>query len=286
LLDPRNPGDYNYSDLKFDKRPFYVGKGCGNRCHRHFTNYEFKRAYNGHKNNIIGQILKSGFSKDDCIVIWKENLSETESLALEKEIIEKIGCTSFKTGPLCNKTSGGEDFRSHLKGKTWEDILGVEQAKIRKENVSKSKKGVRTGIPASTRKWVVSIDKYFSVDYYESVCHAAAKFQCKPRHIRNAILLRKNTHSKQNRIFFYKKDFDQMSEMEIKQRMRYCFSFKKKFFKPVLQINPQTLEVVNVFESRSAAALYIYGNGSKAGRITTAIKQESLTAGFFWKESS
>jgi len=69
LVDPRIAGGFNYADLHFLYKPFYVGKGKNKRVNAHFHN--IKKSNNPYKTNKIKSILKHNFSKEDIIALRK-----------------------------------------------------------------------------------------------------------------------------------------------------------------------------------------------------------------------
>ena len=103
-LDPRKKGEFKYGEFKFKFEPFYVGKGKNSRMYRHLKLNE----HNNLKNNKIKKIFSSGMSP--IIIKIKENLSNEESLELEKTIIKSIGRKIKKNGPLLNFKDGGESY--------------------------------------------------------------------------------------------------------------------------------------------------------------------------------
>ena len=90
-LDPRFKGDYEYDSLKFDYRPFYIGKGKKNRYLEHLKIVENNRKlpYNAKRFHIIKEILSIGLKP----IIFKieENLTELKALNLEEKFIRTIG---------------------------------------------------------------------------------------------------------------------------------------------------------------------------------------------------
>ena len=74
--------------------PFYIGKGSGDRYKNHSNrNNEWKSFVK--TNGFVATILYS-------------NLTEQDAFNKEKELIELYGRKDTNTGPLLNKSSGGE----------------------------------------------------------------------------------------------------------------------------------------------------------------------------------
>lgn len=111
-LDPRKPGVYIYDDIILDHEPFYVGMGTGNRDTSHVREAETGKTYRGaianntYKINKIRKIV--GLGLQPIIRKCATNLSRQQALDLEVEYIRKIGRYDLKTGPLTNRTNGGE----------------------------------------------------------------------------------------------------------------------------------------------------------------------------------
>jgi group I intron endonuclease len=122
-LDPRNFGDYVYGEYKFDNEPFYVGKGKDYRHKRHLN--ESQLSNNSHKSNLIKKLINNGWYPN--IFILKEELSQAEAFELEKKLIKEIGRYDLQTGPLTNKTEGGEG----ISGYRWnyEQKIGIKSRK-------------------------------------------------------------------------------------------------------------------------------------------------------------
>ncbi len=106
-LDPTKPGEYKYNisdteQVTFNHEPFYIGKGCGRRCHQH----KYKK--------YSGRFMKSkmlNFDKNSIkpeIVILNSNKTSDECLKFEKLMIDIIGRRDLNKGTLVNLTDGGE----------------------------------------------------------------------------------------------------------------------------------------------------------------------------------
>jgi hypothetical protein len=103
-LDPRKPGNYKYSEYEFDYEPFYIGKGTKSRILRHLKNEKA----NPIKLNKIEKIRKEGLEPILKKII--NDISNEESLEIEKFLIKKIGRYIKGEGPLTNYTEGGETY--------------------------------------------------------------------------------------------------------------------------------------------------------------------------------
>ena len=148
--DPRKAGHYDYNGFILNFEPFYVGSGKGYRWKRHLTNFEIDWDYNTIKNGKIKH-LKDEFDLTKYVVFYKTNVSKEESLEVEKGLISHFGRINNNTGILPNMTDGGEGWfgaASPFKGKTYEEIHGVDKAnelkKIRSSQLIGNNYGSKT----------------------------------------------------------------------------------------------------------------------------------------------
>jgi hypothetical protein len=120
---------YVYAHYKADDpigNPFYIGKGKGPR--------ELSHNRNPFWQNIV---KKHGFISKRLY----ENLTEQEAWDIEIKLINQYGKLTEGSGCLCNLANGGEGasgvkhtdvtkekWSRAKKGKTWEEIYGLEKA--------------------------------------------------------------------------------------------------------------------------------------------------------------
>lgn len=124
LVDPRT------------EKPFYIGKGTGNRATTHLT--ANSSTPNVHKQNKIDSIRRAGL--EPKIEYIAENIID-EALAydIETKMIQKYGRKGYDPGGIL--TNICEDNRPpNHKGKTYEEIYGVERAKYQREMRSRLQK--------------------------------------------------------------------------------------------------------------------------------------------------
>lgn len=86
-------------------KPFYIGKGTGNRAWEHQANVD-----DSEKGKLIQQIKDSGHSVIHTIIA--DDLSEQQALKIEAELISAFGIRS-QGGLLTNKVRPNPDNVSH-----------------------------------------------------------------------------------------------------------------------------------------------------------------------------
>jgi hypothetical protein len=122
-LDPRKKGKFIYDDYKFEYEPFYVGKGCQERCLDHVHPGKLQTEKNTYKSRKIKKIISEGLNpiieKISC------NIFEIDAFELEIKLIKTIGRKNLKLGPLTNLTNGGEGFSGLIKTKEHRHKLSV-----------------------------------------------------------------------------------------------------------------------------------------------------------------
>lgn len=137
LLNPLKPGKFEYGKITFDYKPFYIGKGKGNRYHHHLMpcaiNIFDKNRY---KINTIKHIRS--FGVEPIVIRLFDNLSENSSFNREIFLIKLIGREN-----LTNMTDGGEGCSGRKWTKKQMDLrLGVKRSKefcekLRRANLGK-----------------------------------------------------------------------------------------------------------------------------------------------------
>lgn len=99
-MDSSKPGKYVYDNYIFEYEPFYVGKGTGDRIKN--TLYDkspFKR-------NKINKLISNDIEIISLILV--DNISNEESILIEKSLINLIGRRNLNEGTLVNMTDGGD----------------------------------------------------------------------------------------------------------------------------------------------------------------------------------
>lgn len=117
LVDPRT------------NQPFYIGKGSGNRAQTHLK--EIPNTRNVYKENKIANIRSQGL--EPRIEYIAENIID-ESLAydIEEQTIIHYGRKGYEENGILTNICLGSRPPNH-KGKTYEDIYGVERAHQQRE---------------------------------------------------------------------------------------------------------------------------------------------------------
>lgn len=122
-LDTRKPGNYEYGNLKFEFKPFYVGKGHNSRAYTHLNKVKrnLEIEHNHHCLRTIKCILLE--KKEPIILFLNSNMQEEEAYNLEIKIIETIGLENLTNiftggkGGRCNKNFYGKRHTEESKEK-------------------------------------------------------------------------------------------------------------------------------------------------------------------------
>ena len=169
---------YVYAYFDENNQPFYIGKGKGNRMFSHLYESQSlrkdKTLYNLYKTNKIKSIINKigiDYFIENNIRILHKNLTENESLELEKNLISKYGKIIDKSGILTNITDGGEFcVGNHFKTQSHRDkisntLIGHKRGELSKQKQSKSVSGSNN----------VNFGKQRSSDLKEAVRKANSK---------------------------------------------------------------------------------------------------------------
>jgi len=98
LLDPRN------AEL------FYIGKGTGNRCDQHLSEWRAGMITNPHKYARIDEIARAG--AEPTTILLHTDLSESEAYRIERQTIAAIGIDNL-TNQSPGTVSAAEAARKH-----------------------------------------------------------------------------------------------------------------------------------------------------------------------------
>lgn len=175
LLDPRKKGSFVYGKLKLAHEPFYVGKTKTRK--REQTSIRSGRPYDhikgegkhvrSHKYNKICKIKAAG--KEPLVFIYRKGIKEEHANIIERFLIAKIGRYDLNTGPLTNKTSGGDGV-SGFKRPPEMEVMRIANMKAAINNMSieektkwynnvkeawasKSKKELEAFAEVSSKRW-------------------------------------------------------------------------------------------------------------------------------------
>lgn len=163
-------GSYVYQYIRDDGTPYYIGKGKGPRAFDHHG--------------------KIGVPKDKSRIIFLHtNLSDSEAIALEIELIRFYGRKDKKTGILRNMTDGGEGMAgiivseetrrklsialtgkklkpfseehrrklSEAKKNSIGNNTGTKLSEESKKKISKARKGIKTGPPSAETRTKIGL---------------------------------------------------------------------------------------------------------------------------------
>lgn len=128
LCDPRKPGPYKYGTIVFTHRPFYVGKGKGDRPYSH-TKEAINTQRKNHKLNTIRAILENGL---EPIVAKSQSMTESEATQKEVLLISMIGRV-VHGGILTNGTDGGDGISGHKHSEATSRKLSKAQQRLNEE---------------------------------------------------------------------------------------------------------------------------------------------------------
>ncbi len=96
---------YVYVLADFNDRPFYVGKGFGNRVFQHEAEAR-NTIRKSHKLNVIRKLQRQNLPLRYAII---DSLDcEVDCFEIERQLINRLGRHDLGRGPLTNQTDGGE----------------------------------------------------------------------------------------------------------------------------------------------------------------------------------
>ena len=196
----------NNNKFNFQYKPFYVGKGKGNRIQQHYGKYNLKKKTK--KNNLILKIFDCGL-QPISIKLFKD-LTENNAYELEKKVISIIGLNN-----LTNKTDGGVGqcslsmtgeknpmfgqhpipwnkgqkgvVKSKFKGWKLDEIVGKKRAIEIKRKQSEKRKG---------KSW----EEYFGEEVGKRIRIERSEKRCGSKHTKKTIIKMKNSSTPKVRI--------------------------------------------------------------------------------------
>lgn len=130
-LDPRYPGEFKFnSEITFDFKPFYIGKGQGKRMFDHLRRKDFLWR------DKLAAIRSEGLEPLVRHVVC--NLTEKAALDLEGTLIDFFGKKVDHTGCLVNIASRGNALSGNLNG-----MYGKTHTEDARKIISNARKGVK-----------------------------------------------------------------------------------------------------------------------------------------------
>ena len=124
LVDPRN------------NQPFYIGKGTGSRAQTHLHNCAAVK--NQHKENKIAAIRAAGL-EPQIEYIAENIIDEDLAYEIETQMIQKYGRKGYDPDGILTNICIDSRPPNH-KGKTYEEIYGLEEAQRQKQNRNRLQK--------------------------------------------------------------------------------------------------------------------------------------------------
>lgn len=116
------PASYVYVIFRPNGVPAYVGKGRRSRYKRHAQTARSGRGGNKHLRNIYAKADKAGLELP--LIFVREGITDAEACTIEIAFIAAIGREDLGTGPLVNRTDGGEGLAGHIRSSEQKTKMG------------------------------------------------------------------------------------------------------------------------------------------------------------------
>lgn len=140
-------------------KPFYVGKGQGQRAYYHLKADCINNDSNRHKVHTILKAHRDG--KEVLVEILQRNMTEQEALNKEIELIALYGRRDTKTGCLTNLTDGGDGVSGMVHTEESRKLASQRVREYILKNPEKRKTQCRKGgINGCNTMWVENRDKH------------------------------------------------------------------------------------------------------------------------------
>lgn len=133
---------YTYT-VPGEEKPFYVGKGRGDRSRYHLRPTMLRRGKTllYHK---LRKMLAAGI--EPLIEVVRDGLTEHEAFEIERSLIAQYGRRSLGTGVLCNLTDGGDGASNpddDVRRRMSESHKGLPRSETHRQRLSEAHMGRR-----------------------------------------------------------------------------------------------------------------------------------------------
>jgi hypothetical protein len=271
---------YLYRHIRPDKNePFYIGVGTypQKASKSSIDSFKYSRAYSTYKRNKIWKDIFTKNNKDYEVEILLESNDYLFILEKEIEFIKLYGRIDLKTGTLTNLTDGGEGMKN------------VKTSIFTKEKQSLQKKGKKSS-EETKKKQSESHKLRYKTLLVNPTCKTIYQYDSKGNFVKkwkSYMDLQRNTDIKAARISevikrdnkFYKGFYWYLEYKGINIDPPSA----KKCRRPVVKIDKNTEEELEIFENATAALKTISKNKNGLHYILKAAKENKIYKDFKWR---
>lgn len=124
------------------RKPFYIGKGSGDRMIHHELYHTKNYKTSSHNNTLLKNKIAKVLRESEQIRYQQYFCkNEQQAFSIETALISKYGRRNNKTGILCNMTEGGEGVSGHVRNEQWKEKHRIAAKKRRRKINQYTKKG-------------------------------------------------------------------------------------------------------------------------------------------------